>query len=183
VNQAHAGRPRTINSGSAMRSFCPECGSGLFYRNEDITRRRRSAILRSTIRTACSRRYRSRLPSSNLVPHLAGPRPRAIPEAMRAGHCAAVASAGSRNSPSRIGSACCVARSAGVASDPVLVGRTEDRRAPGARGAASRNRLAMASTSSARPYPMLSPLATWSIAVLPVRCLWQRRTRTAPQPC
>ncbi len=31
------GAPRTINSsGSAMRSFCPECGSGLFYRNEDI---------------------------------------------------------------------------------------------------------------------------------------------------
>lgn len=31
------GTPRTINSsGAAMRSFCPECGSGLFYRNEEI---------------------------------------------------------------------------------------------------------------------------------------------------
>jgi len=31
------GVPKTINSsGSAMRSFCPECGSGLFYRNEEI---------------------------------------------------------------------------------------------------------------------------------------------------
>ena len=28
------GQPRTINSsGSAMRSFCPDCGTGLFYRN------------------------------------------------------------------------------------------------------------------------------------------------------
>jgi len=28
------GRPKTINSsGSAMRSFCGDCGSGLFYRN------------------------------------------------------------------------------------------------------------------------------------------------------
>jgi hypothetical protein len=31
------GTPRTINSsGAAMRSFCPECGTGLFYRNEEI---------------------------------------------------------------------------------------------------------------------------------------------------
>lgn len=29
------GEAKTINSsGSAMRSFCPECGSGLFYRND-----------------------------------------------------------------------------------------------------------------------------------------------------
>ena len=29
------GTPRTINSsGAAMRSFCADCGSGLFYRNE-----------------------------------------------------------------------------------------------------------------------------------------------------
>ena len=29
------GAPKTINSsGTAMRTFCPECGSGLFYRNE-----------------------------------------------------------------------------------------------------------------------------------------------------
>ena len=28
------GQPKTINSsGAAMRSFCPECGTGLFYRN------------------------------------------------------------------------------------------------------------------------------------------------------
>jgi len=28
------GQPKTINSsGSAMRSFCPDCGTGLFYRN------------------------------------------------------------------------------------------------------------------------------------------------------
>ncbi len=28
------GEPKTINSsGTAMRSFCPDCGSGLFYRN------------------------------------------------------------------------------------------------------------------------------------------------------
>lgn len=28
------GQPKTINSsGTAMRSFCPECGTGLFYRN------------------------------------------------------------------------------------------------------------------------------------------------------
>ena len=28
------GRPKTINSsGTAMRSFCADCGSGLFYRN------------------------------------------------------------------------------------------------------------------------------------------------------
>jgi hypothetical protein len=30
------GQPKTINSsGAAVRSFCPECGSGLFYRNEE----------------------------------------------------------------------------------------------------------------------------------------------------
>ncbi len=30
------GQPRTINSsGSAMRSFCADCGSGLFYRNAE----------------------------------------------------------------------------------------------------------------------------------------------------
>jgi hypothetical protein len=28
------GKPKTINSsGTAMRSFCPYCGSGLFYQN------------------------------------------------------------------------------------------------------------------------------------------------------
>jgi hypothetical protein len=28
------GQPKTVNSsGTAMRSFCPDCGSGLFYRN------------------------------------------------------------------------------------------------------------------------------------------------------
>ena len=32
-----AGSPKTINSsGSAMRSFCPDCGSGLFYRNPAV---------------------------------------------------------------------------------------------------------------------------------------------------
>ena len=31
------GNPKTINSsGSAMRSFCADCGSGLFYRNEKV---------------------------------------------------------------------------------------------------------------------------------------------------
>jgi len=31
------GQPKTINSsGSAMRSFCPDCGTGLFYRNAVI---------------------------------------------------------------------------------------------------------------------------------------------------
>jgi hypothetical protein len=31
------GTPKTINSsGAAMRSFCSECGSGLFYRNAEI---------------------------------------------------------------------------------------------------------------------------------------------------
>jgi hypothetical protein len=31
------GTPKTINSlGATMRSFCPECGSGLFYRNAEI---------------------------------------------------------------------------------------------------------------------------------------------------
>ena len=31
------GNPKTINSsGTAMRSFCADCGTGLFYRNEKI---------------------------------------------------------------------------------------------------------------------------------------------------
>ena len=31
------GMPKTINSsGAAMRSFCADCGSGLFYRNAEI---------------------------------------------------------------------------------------------------------------------------------------------------
>ena len=31
------GQPKTINSsGTAMRSFCPDCGTGLFYRNAVI---------------------------------------------------------------------------------------------------------------------------------------------------
>ena len=31
------GTPKTINSsGAAVRSFCPECGSGLFYRNSEV---------------------------------------------------------------------------------------------------------------------------------------------------
>ena len=31
------GEPKTINSsGSAMRSFCANCGSGLFYRNAAV---------------------------------------------------------------------------------------------------------------------------------------------------
>lgn len=31
------GHPKTINSsGTALRSFCPDCGSGLFYRNAEI---------------------------------------------------------------------------------------------------------------------------------------------------
>jgi len=31
-----AGEPKTINSsGTAMRSFCPACGTGLFYRNAE----------------------------------------------------------------------------------------------------------------------------------------------------
>jgi hypothetical protein len=31
------GTPKTINSsGKTMRSFCPDCGSGLFYRNEEF---------------------------------------------------------------------------------------------------------------------------------------------------
>ncbi|MET0362913.1 MAG: GFA family protein [Sphingobium sp.] len=30
-----AGEPRTFNSsGNSMRSFCPDCGTGLFFRNE-----------------------------------------------------------------------------------------------------------------------------------------------------
>jgi hypothetical protein len=30
------GQPKTINSsGAAMRSFCADCGSGLFYRNSE----------------------------------------------------------------------------------------------------------------------------------------------------
>lgn len=32
-----SGAPRTINSsGTAMRSFCADCGTGLFYRNEAV---------------------------------------------------------------------------------------------------------------------------------------------------
>lgn len=32
-----SGQPKTINSsGTAMRSFCAECGSGLFYRNAAV---------------------------------------------------------------------------------------------------------------------------------------------------
>jgi hypothetical protein len=31
------GEPRSfISSGAAMRSFCPECGTGLFYRNPEM---------------------------------------------------------------------------------------------------------------------------------------------------
>jgi hypothetical protein len=31
------GTPKTINSsGTAMRSFCPDCGTGLFYRNAAV---------------------------------------------------------------------------------------------------------------------------------------------------
>jgi len=31
------GQPKTINSsGTAMRSFCADCGSGLFYRNAAV---------------------------------------------------------------------------------------------------------------------------------------------------
>jgi hypothetical protein len=31
------GTPKTINSsGTAMRSFCADCGTGLFYRNAEI---------------------------------------------------------------------------------------------------------------------------------------------------
>ena len=31
------GNPRTVNSsGAALRSFCPDCGTGLFYRNETM---------------------------------------------------------------------------------------------------------------------------------------------------
>ncbi len=31
------GSPKTINSsGAAMRSFCADCGTGLFYRNEEV---------------------------------------------------------------------------------------------------------------------------------------------------
>lgn len=31
------GRPKTINSsGAAMRSFCADCGTGLFYRNAEV---------------------------------------------------------------------------------------------------------------------------------------------------
>ena len=33
----NGGTPKTINSsGTAMRSFCSECGTGLFYRNEVV---------------------------------------------------------------------------------------------------------------------------------------------------
>lgn len=32
-----SGAPKIINSsGAAMRSFCPECGTGLFYRNAEM---------------------------------------------------------------------------------------------------------------------------------------------------
>lgn len=32
-----AGTPRTINSsGQTLRSFCPDCGTGLFYRNAEF---------------------------------------------------------------------------------------------------------------------------------------------------
>lgn len=32
-----SGQPKTINSsGTAMRSFCADCGTGLFYRNEAV---------------------------------------------------------------------------------------------------------------------------------------------------
>ncbi len=31
------GAPKSINSsGAAMRSFCPDCGTGLFYRNQEL---------------------------------------------------------------------------------------------------------------------------------------------------
>lgn len=31
-----SGTPKTVNSsGAAMRSFCPDCGTGLFYRNAE----------------------------------------------------------------------------------------------------------------------------------------------------
>ncbi len=31
------GTPKTVNSsGAAMRSFCPECGTGLTYRNQEV---------------------------------------------------------------------------------------------------------------------------------------------------
>lgn len=31
------GQPKTINSsGTSMRSFCPECGTGLLFRNKDV---------------------------------------------------------------------------------------------------------------------------------------------------
>ena len=31
------GAPKTINSSdAAMRSFCPDCGTGLFYRNQEL---------------------------------------------------------------------------------------------------------------------------------------------------
>ncbi|MFT6615216.1 MAG: hypothetical protein ACJAXR_001190 [Halopseudomonas sp.] len=31
------GQPKTINSsGTAMRSFCSDCGGGLFYRNAEV---------------------------------------------------------------------------------------------------------------------------------------------------
>jgi hypothetical protein len=34
---ASSGIPKTIkSSGAAMRSFCPECGTTLFHRNQDI---------------------------------------------------------------------------------------------------------------------------------------------------
>lgn len=34
---ASQGLPKTINSsGATMRSFCPDCGTTLFYRNQEI---------------------------------------------------------------------------------------------------------------------------------------------------
>ena len=35
--QVTQGTPKTFNSsGAARRSFCPDCGTGLFYRNQDF---------------------------------------------------------------------------------------------------------------------------------------------------
>lgn len=75
---------------------------------------------------------------------------------MRAGHCKRAASFRWFEKFSFAHRKCMprVARSAGVASDSVLVGRTEDRRAPGARGAASRNRLADDEFRQALPYAL-----------------------------
>ena len=60
------GTPKTINSSAtAMRSFCADCGSGLFYRNEKTC----PALLmcsqgRSMTRMRCRRRCRCRPPSA-----------------------------------------------------------------------------------------------------------------------